>query len=455
MKLWILKDEDVLPTTGWEDAFIIAVNREKASTAFSNVPKIWSRLKNFNLEEVYEDLFIIGLAVYSVDKRVSRREFADCWTRELEVCIPVIQYEIWEKTESKWNQLLSFLTGDHWVITFRKTNQVWKSCLCKRRSYTDISKNDCVSLFSGGLDSYCGAIRLLDEGKSPCLIGHNEYPKLRYKQEEFCNTFKTIYPLQHPMFISFTAGARMPRKMSGEGLEGVENTSRGRSLLFLCTAVSIAGAMGEKIPVYIPENGFIGLNVALTNNRLGSCSTRTTHPAFLNALRDLLGEVGIYNPIENFFAFMTKREIVRLVKDSDAFLAHYMETISCSHPCQPRYARIGSREYPKNCGFCYPDIIRKSSLLDMPEDGNYRYDITPSQFLEQYGEYEISADLRAIVSSIYRYKHSNESDIRRLVWRTGKLKTDDILKYIRVYKEGMSDLKEWIDRDHNMGRYFD
>ena len=40
MKLWILKDEDVLPTTGWEDAFIIAVNREKASTAFSNVPKI-------------------------------------------------------------------------------------------------------------------------------------------------------------------------------------------------------------------------------------------------------------------------------------------------------------------------------------------------------------------------------------------------------------------------------
>ena len=257
------------------------------------------------------------------------------------------------------------------------------------------------------------------------------------------------------MFISFTAGARMPRKMSGEGLEGVENTSRGRSLLFLCTAVSIAGAMGEKIPVYIPENGFIGLNVALTNNRLGSCSTRTTHPAFLNALRDLLGEVGIYNPIENFFAFMTKREIVRLVKDSDAFLAHYMETISCSHPCQPRYARIGSREYPKNCGFCYPDIIRKSSLLDMPEDGNYRYDITPSQFLEQYGEYEISADLRAIVSSIYRYKHSNESDIRRLVWRTGKLKTDDILKYIRVYKEGMSDLKEWIDRDHNMGRYFE
>lgn len=25
---------------------------------------------------------------------------------------------------------------------------------------------------------FCGAIRLLEEGGSPCLVGHNEYPKL-------------------------------------------------------------------------------------------------------------------------------------------------------------------------------------------------------------------------------------------------------------------------------------
>lgn len=70
------------------------------------------------------------------------------------------------------------------------------------------------------------------------------------------------------------------RRETDEQLCRVENTSRGRSLLFLCAAVSIAGIMGKQVPVYIPENGFIGLNVALTNGRKGSCSTRTTAPLF-------------------------------------------------------------------------------------------------------------------------------------------------------------------------------
>lgn len=104
-----------------------------------------------------------------------------------------------------------------------------------------------------------------------------------------------------------------------EQLCRVENTSRGRSLLFLCAAVSIAGIMGKQVPVYIPENGFIGLNVALTNGRKGSCSTRTTHPYFLNSLNELIASVGIQNHISNFFAFNTKREIVNMVSETDAF----------------------------------------------------------------------------------------------------------------------------------------
>lgn len=63
-------------------------------------------------------------------------------------------------------------------------------------------------------------------------------------------------------------------------LKGSENTSRGRSLLFLCAALSVAGILGENVPVYIPENGFIGLNIPLTGGRKGTCSTRTTHPYF-------------------------------------------------------------------------------------------------------------------------------------------------------------------------------
>src|SRR5699024_11092274 len=109
------------------------------------------------------------------------------------------------------------------------------------------------------------------------------------------------------------------KTIEGEKLKGTENTSRGRSLLFLCAALSIAGILGADIPVYIPENGFIGLNIPLTNGRKGTCSTRTTHPFFLSGLKDILQTVGITNPIRNFFAYSSKREIVNLVKDKEAF----------------------------------------------------------------------------------------------------------------------------------------
>ena len=54
------------------------------------------------------------------------------------------------------------------------------------RIHLDIKGCDCICLFSGGLDSFCGAIKLLEEGKSPCLVGHNEYPKLKKKQGKLC-----------------------------------------------------------------------------------------------------------------------------------------------------------------------------------------------------------------------------------------------------------------------------
>ena len=133
--------------------------------------------------------------------------------------------------------------------------------------------------------------------------------------------------------------------------------------------------MGSNVPVYIPENGFIGLNVALTGGRKGSCSTRTTHPFFLSQFKHILKMVGIQNPIENFFAFNTKREIVRMVKEAPAFQHNFGRTISCSHPCIARYNRTGTRKYPVNCGYCYPCIIRKSSLLDVTDSGEYTTDV--------------------------------------------------------------------------------
>ena len=368
MRFWIDKENEMLPKDEWKDAYIFSLTKKGYSTIFSSITKTWYWMDCMSIPAIYEDLFVIGISIFALDKRISRRKFTDCWTRDISVSIPVLEIDKWLGTEEKWNNVLAFLTGDNWDISFRECEKLYSQSENTNRTHLKLYECDCVSLFSGGLDSYCGAIRLLEEGKSPCLVGHNEYPKLKAKQECFVESFQEIYKEQKVKFVGFSANSRAPRNLNGKFLEGAENTSRGRSLLFLCAGLSIAGILDRNMPVYIPENGFIGLNIPLTNGRKGTCSTRTTHPYFLNGFQEILGCVGIKNPIINFFAYNTKREIVNSIKDKTAFLKHYKDTISCSHPCLARYREKGYNEYPINCGYCYPCLIRKSSLIDAKDD---------------------------------------------------------------------------------------
>lgn len=446
MRFWIDKENELLPEGVWEDSYIFSLTRKKYSTIFTGITNIWYRMDCMSIPELYEDLFVIGISIFSLDKRISRRKFTDCWTRDISVSIPVLQFDMWHNTEKKWNKTLGFLTGDNWDIHFRKCEKVYSQRNNPNRIHLNLDKCDCVSLFSGGLDSFCGAIKLLNDGKSPCLIGHNEYPKLRKKQEEFVTSFQNIYVDQNVKFVSFTANSRAPKNMNGEKLTGSEDTSRGRSLLFLCAGLSIAGILGDNVPVYIPENGFIGLNIPLTNSRKGTCSTRTTHPYFLKSFIEILQMVTITNPIINFFAYSTKREIVNSVKDTEAFKKHYKDTISCSHPCLARYDKEKKTEYPINCGYCYPCLIRKSSLIDA-KDYRYWYSEETEKFLNSNAENQKANDLRAVLSAIYRYKSSNDEKFEEMIRYAGNLDDESVKNFLRVYKSTMEDLAELFLND--------
>lgn len=451
MNFWIDKEHDELPSEEWADSYIFSLTREGYSTIFTNITNTWYRMDRLFIPEIYEDIFVIGISIFALDKRIDRRKFCDCWTRDISVSIPVIKIEQWEKTKEKWNKMLTFLTGDNWDVNFRKSNKQYSKRENPNRVHLELEKCNCVSLFSGGLDSYCGAIKLLEDGNSPCLVGHNEYPKLRKKQQYFVDTFQNIYAEQTVKFVSFSANSRAPKKISGEVLTGTENTSRGRSLLFLCAALSIAGILGEDVPIYIPENGFIGLNIPLTESRKGTCSTRTTHPYFLNSFMEILKCVGINNPINNFFAYSTKKEIVNLVKDTEAFSAHYKDTISCSHPCLARYNKKGNNEYPINCGYCYPCLIRKSSLIDT-KDYKYSFTAETKDFLSQYGESEKASDLRAVISAVYKYKNMSDIDIKNKIRVAGHLSNNEVDKFLRLYKATMDDLERFFSADDEIKR---
>ena len=164
--------------------------------------------------------------------------------------------------------------------------------------------------------------------------------------------------------------------------------------------------------------------------------------------------VGINNPILNFYQYSTKREVVNSVKDTNAFMQGYSETISCSHPAVARYNKIGSREYPINCGYCYPCLIRKSSLLDLNNlNEKYTYKDVSYTLIQALSESEKSNDLFAVINSIFRYTEIDDSELRRLIQCTGKLTKEEIEKYILVYKKSMNDLIELFSQDKKMKGY--
>lgn len=455
MEIWINKNKiQEEKNNKYKNAYEFSIKRNEYSTMYTHIDYVWRQFGMKKLNSIYEDLFIIGMSVFSIDKRISRTLSTDNWTRSFNVSIPVLELDKWEKEREKINETLRFLTGDVWNIEFRKTEEVYMECNRQVKKVNRINKEDfnAVSLFSGGLDSFCGAISLMEQGKSLCLVGHNEYPKLRAKQKELADAINKKYTSQNCKFISFSANSYAPICKNSKLKKG-ENTSRGRSFLFLCIAITLDGIIGDTTPVYIPENGFIGLNIPLTNSRKGSCSTRTTHPYFIKNINSILKGIGIQNEIINIFAYETKRAIVNKVKENEVFKKYAKDTISCSHPCIPRYNRDGNNFYPVNCGYCYPCLIRKSSLQDV-EDLNESYTKEVDyNFITKNEDKNITSDTIAVLNAVYRYLNIEDIELVRLIKCTGKLEEEEIKKFKSVYKSTMEDLIELFSKDKKIKEY--
>lgn len=118
---------------------------------------------NFYQDEAL-DLLYLSLFVFGADRLILRESGKDAWSRDIELHIPVLAYEKWNKLKSYVEDMLNFLTGDNWLIEFRSRSYVEKEIRARQRwekvkNYNnDISK---ICMFSGGLDSCIGALDLL------------------------------------------------------------------------------------------------------------------------------------------------------------------------------------------------------------------------------------------------------------------------------------------------------
>jgi hypothetical protein len=223
------------------------------------------------------ELLRFAAGVYCADRTVLREPWPDGWTRGFAVDVPVGDPDAWEA--AAWPATLGFLTGDRWTLRPRRKR-------VQAASDPAGLPVNAVSLFSGGLDSLCGVIDLLEEDpdRRLLLIAHHEGGQASTAQRALHDALTAAYGKRVLLRRMFCRPAPAHPAQAQPLPDLHEGTTRSRSLLFIAGALAAAAAVGPHVPVYVPENGWIGLNVPLTRARTGSASTRTTHPHFLMLL---------------------------------------------------------------------------------------------------------------------------------------------------------------------------
>ena len=308
--------------------------------------------------EVGVDLMVVAVLVHALDTRVKRtRNSQDGWTRELKVIAPVSDTSRWEHAAPILETMLRFLTGDHWEVAFRARPGTFAEVSPTALPNVDAPEFDGVSLFSGGLDSLIGALEVLECRERPLFVSHRGDGAVSGPQgvlfRALSETLAGRQPTNRPLF-----GLRSSLSFGKDLIAGKEDSTRGRSFLFLALGAFAGSGLRHVFDLRIPENGLIALNVPLDPTRIGSNSTRTTHPFYVRRWNDLLAAIGIPGKVVNPYWDRTKGEMVRACKLPDQLRTLLPLSISCAHPSTKRFAADGLN----HCGTCVPCVIRRAAI---------------------------------------------------------------------------------------------
>ncbi len=346
------------------------------------------------------DFLSIALAVFATDKFVLRDQAEDGWTRVIDLEVALHNPAPWQAQTNRIAAALRFLTGDIWAVRFVEGG-------CQPPKFQPkLTDRDSVCLFSGGLDSLLGAMRLLGEGRRPILVSQaspKEGPPQKYLAERLG-----------------LADHRFEGKATERWAEPYELSSRARSILFI--AYGVLAAEGLTPTLVVPENGLISLNPPLTVRRLGSLSTRTTHPHYISELNGILSEAGIGVTLENPFGLWTKGEMLAASSHPDVWkLAPF------SYSCGKGKRMNGQ------CGQCIPCLIRRASFLKAGISDKTGYAV------EDLATAAHNDDVQAARHAV---EHLKTRNLDRWAAESGPLPADPALrsKYVDVVRRGLGEL---------------
>lgn len=345
---------------------------------------------NRTLSKMSQDLLDVAAFLYTADKLIVRNP----WVRDLHFVIPVRMMESWDECRDLLVETIARLSGDN--ISFDFTQYVTPPddegrMLLEHTSSKNISSQeedaiirhkDCIALFSGGLDSFAGLVKLkMVDGRDPLLVSHSPGPiggvqrNLLKNFLEFSGNQQinddvllqcALGPRRNNPYLPVTKPSLGYCNTEGERRGKMENSQRMRSFLHLSLGVVVAQQLSLS-DIYIIDNGILSINLPLVPCRAGSRSTRSTDPLFLKLYQALVSKLyGIKLDIQNPFIFKTKSQIIDLLKDQgqDKFIK---DTVSCwAYPRGLKGLKKDMHNFDRpvtHCGYCLPCLIRRMAIL--------------------------------------------------------------------------------------------
>ena len=285
------------------------------------------------------DFNTIALSVAAADNSLTRKNSADGWTRQINLTIHICNPSSWEPVKQELEKTLRFLTGDFWFLTFNGNGVTPPKAKNLKRIDCD-----CVSLLSGGVDSLVGAIDLVTDKKKPIFMSQVVRGDAK-TQRDYAKHIRSESP-----HFQWSHKIHPPR---GES----EGSTRGRSIIFFAFGALAASAIDaqtdSRTDVYVPENGFISLNIPLNSGRMGSFSTKTTHPVYLKGIQSIWDETGINLNLVMPYKFNTKGEMLVKCKNQELLKENIFQSVSCG-----KY-RVYKMQH---CGRCVPCLVRRAAF---------------------------------------------------------------------------------------------
>jgi len=308
------------------------------------------------LPPVLHDLLEVATYVYVADQKISRGgprhlDYGEKWSRCLSFRIPVREYDIWSSSDTRelLEETLSVASGDTYSFSFtaQKADK-FPEFLDFKTEKNPKCQHDEVILFSGGLDSFTGAIdELVGYKKLPVLVGHqsnNRLLGLQWRLHEYIAGLCTPGPAPLHVPVLINKDKRLTR----------DTSQRTRSFLYASLGATVARIFGlNRVRFY--ENGIVSCNLPFDGQTLQARATRSTHPRVLHLLSELVTcLIDDDFHFENPYFGKTRTEVCLKLKE-----LHHEPCIQETRSC----AKSTYRRPYNHCGTCSQCIDRRFATL--------------------------------------------------------------------------------------------